>query len=112
MRKLATILAAAAAFILATPAPAQALQPGWERGTVPTILGYDRCIATKSAVRIFGVPKTQPGTVCAVRVWPTYHRGNRTDYERANRATAGWEYVGLLYTDDGRYVADVVRRPK
>lgn len=112
MRRTLTILAAAAVLTLGLAAPAQALQPGWERGTVPTIMGLERCIATKSAVRIFGVPKTKRGAVCAVRVWPTYHRGNRTDYERANRATASWEYVGLLYNDYGEYIADIVRRPR
>ncbi|MFN8169594.1 MAG: hypothetical protein U0S36_12510 [Candidatus Nanopelagicales bacterium] len=57
-------------------------------------------------------PETARGAVCAVRVWPTYHRGNRTDYARANRATAGWEFVGLLYNGYGEYVADLVRRPR
>jgi hypothetical protein len=111
IRRIIAAAATVAALSFAAVPPAQALQPGWERGTVPTILGVPKCIATKSAVRIYGVPKTKPGEVCAVRVWATYHRGNRTDYERANRATSSWEYVGLLYTDDGRYVADLVRRP-
>ena len=112
MRRTLTVLSAVAVLTLGLAAPAHALQPGWERGTVPTILGVPKCIATKSAVRIYGVPKTKRGTVCAVRVWPTYHRGNRTDYERANRATASWEFVGLLYNDYGEYVADIVRRPR
>lgn len=111
MRKLLAILIAGVFVALGTVAPAQALQAGWERGTPPTILGVPKCIATKAAVRIYGVPKTKPGQVCAVRVWATEHRGNMTVYERANRATSSWEYVGLLYTDDGRYVADLVRRP-
>jgi hypothetical protein len=101
----------AVACLLST-APAQALQAVWERGTVPTILGVPKCIATKSAVRIYGVPKTARGELCAVRVWVTERRGNMTTYERANRAVDSWEYEGLLYTADGRYVADLVRRPR
>ena len=114
MRHTLTSLSAVAVLTLGLATPAQALQPGWERGTVPTILGYPKCIATKSAVRIYGVPRTKPGAVCAVRVWRTVPLAHGLwDYARANKAMDSWEWVGVLYANNGygEYVADLVRRP-
>ena len=105
MRRIATVPSAAAVLTLGLAAPAQALQPGLGARHRQTII-----IRVMHRDEVGGADLRRPEDEArrGVRsgVWPTYHRGNMDRYERANRATASWEYVGLLYNGYGEYVVD------
>jgi hypothetical protein len=92
----ATVVAATLAITVTTwIAPASAA----------TLAGWERCV-------VKGANPTKPGDVCIVRVYPTKRGVGWVEYRRKGTATSRWEFIGVVSDARGRYVGDLVRRPR
>lgn len=103
MRMIASA-ATAAVLVLGLTTPAHAVGSRM-------IEGWPRCIVTKAQAERVGIPKTRRGQLCATPLRARRVPGG-LELTRTQWRTESWRFLGMIVDEQGRYVADLVRRPR